>query len=97
MNEIQLLPPAKKYLKKLKDEQLINLFKETLETIRDNPTIGQTKTGDLNGIYTYGFRHQKTDYRIAYKVSTNADGTLTIVIMIGSRENFYEELKSYLK
>ena len=97
MNEIKLLPPAKKYLKKLKDEQLINLFKETLETIRDNPTIGQTKTGDLNGIYTYGFRYQKTDYRIAYKVSTNADGTLTIVIMIGSRENFYTELKSYLK
>ena len=96
MNEIIFLPPARKYLKKIKDTKLKKIFQDTLEAIRTNPTIGQLKTGDLNGIYAYGFRYQSTDYRIAYKVSVNEDGTLTIVIMIGSRENFYTELKDYL-
>ena len=96
MNEIIFLPPARKYLKKIKDTKLKKIFQDTLETIKNDPTIGQIKTGDLNGIYAYGFKYQNTDYRIAYKVSVNEDGTLTIVIMIGSRENFYTELKDYL-
>ena len=96
MNELFLLPAAKRYFKKLKDTKLKDLFRENLEKIKDNPTIGQTKTGDLNGIYTYGFKYKNTDYRIAYKVTVNLNGTLTIIIMAGTRENFYESLKAYI-
>lgn len=96
-NKIELLAPARRYLKKLKDKKLKEIFIEKLEEIRENPIeMGDAKAGDLNGIYTCGFRYQKVDYRIAYKIELNEDGTLTIVIMIGSHENFYDSLKSYI-
>ena len=46
MNEIIFLPPARKYLKKIKDKKLKKIFQDTLEAIRNAPTIGQVKTGD---------------------------------------------------
>lgn len=96
-NKIELLAPAIRYLKKLKDKKLKEIFAEKLEEIRENPTgVGEAKVGDLDGIYTCGFRYQKVDYRIAYKIELNEDGTLTIVIMIGSHENFYTALKNYV-
>ncbi len=96
-NKIELLAPAGRYLKKLKDKRLKEIFAEKLEEIRENPLeIGESKIGDLEGIYTYGFRYQKVDYRIAYKIELNDDGTLTIVIMIGTHENFYASLKNYV-
>lgn len=95
-NTIKILPAAQRYLKKIKDKKLLQIFKDSVEMIRDNPTVGQLKTGDLNGVYAYGFRYNKTEYRIAYKVEINANNTLTIIIMVGTHENFYNELKKYL-
>lgn len=96
MNKIILLPPAKNFLKKLKDKKLKEIFKDAIEKIAENPQVGQVKTGDLNGIYAYGFNYNKISYRIAYKVEVNDDGTLTIIIMAGVHENFYKKLKEYL-
>ena len=96
MNKIILLPPAKNFLKKLKDKNLKELFKDAIEKISENPQVGQVKTGDLSGIYACGFNYNKTSYRIAYKVEVNDDGTLTIIIMAGVHENFYKNLKEYL-
>lgn len=96
-NKIELLAPARRYLKKLKDKKLKEIFIAKLEEIRENPTeMGDAKVGDLDGIYTCGFRYQKVDYRIAYKIELNDDGTLTIVIMVGPHENFYNNLKDYI-
>ena len=95
-NTLVFLPPAKKFLKKIKDQKLRDIFKIAFENICKNPTIGQEKTGDLNGVYAYGFRYKKVDYRIAYKVDINEDNSLTIIIMVGTHENFYNELKKYL-
>lgn len=97
MNNVILLPPAKNFLKKLKDKNLKELFKDAIEKISENPQVGQIKTGDLSGIYAYGFNYNKISYRIAYKVEVNDDGTLTIIIMAGVHENFYKKLKEYLK
>lgn len=97
MNNVILLPPAKNFLKKLKDKNLKELFKKAIEKISENPEVGQVKTGDLSGIYAYGFNYNKISYRIAYKVEVNDDGTLTIIIMTGVHENFYKKLKEYLK
>jgi len=58
MNKIILLPPAKNFLKKLKDKNLKELFKDAIEKISENPQVGQVKTGDLNGIYAYGFNYK---------------------------------------
>jgi len=96
MNEVIFLPPARNFLKKLKDKNLKKLFEDAIKNIAENPEVGQVKTGDLSGIYAYGFNYNKIAYRIAYKVEVNDDGTLTIIIMAGVHENFYKKLKEYL-
>lgn len=96
MNKIIFLPPARNFLKKLKDKNLKKLFEDAIKNISENPQSGQVKTGDLSGIYAYGFNYNKISYRIAYKVEINDDGTLTIIIMAGVHENFYKKLKEYL-
>ena len=96
-NFIELLAPARRYLKKIRDKKLKQLFVENIEKVREDPTIGQMKTGDLNGVYVHGFHYNKTEYRIAYLIKVNDDGTLTTVILIGEHENFYDELKNYVR
>lgn len=96
MNEIRLSRSAIKFLKKLKDKKLKDLIKVNLENLREDYTIGSLKTGDLKGIYSLDVFYNKTNYEIAYTV---IDENIVIVniIMIGSRENFYKQLKKYLR
>ncbi|WP_215145137.1 type II toxin-antitoxin system RelE/ParE family toxin [Exiguobacterium qingdaonense] len=96
---IRFHPAAKKYFIKLKkkDKQLSELYKLNLQKIVGNPEIGEFKTGDLAGIRGYDFRHKGTTYEIAYSIEVSEDGELIVVILAGTRENFYHELKRYLK
>ena len=96
-NLIELLAPARRYLKKIRYKKLKQLFVENIEKVKEDPTIGQMKTGDLNGVYVHGSHYNKTEYRIAYLIKVNDDGTLTTVILIGEHENFYDELKNYVR
>ena len=96
MSEVIFLPPAQKYLKKLKDKKLKEQFKEAIDKIRDDYTVGELKNGDLSGIYCYDVYYNKTNYEVAYKVEI-IDNTIIVVIMAGTRENFYNELKRFLK
>lgn len=95
MTEVRFLPPAAKYLKKLKDKKLKALYQEAIDRIREDHTVGKTKTGDLSGIYGYDIFYNKTNYEIAYRVEY-ADEKIIVVIMAGTRENFYDELKRYM-
>ena len=63
MTQVQILPPAAKFLKKLKDKKLKSLYKEAIEMVCEDYSIGEEKTSDL----------------------------------AGTRENFYEELKRYMR
>ena len=97
MNTLEILPAAQRYLKKIKDKRLSEIFDECIEKIRLNPLdVGEAKVGDLKGFYTYKFSYQKVGYRIGYRVKENEDGTLSIIIMIGKRENFYNDFKNYI-
>ena len=96
-NFIELLRPARRYLKKIRDKNLKQLFVENIEKVREDPTIGQMKTGDLRGVYVHGFHYNQTEYRIAYLIKVNDDGTLTTIIMLGEHENFYDNLKNYIR
>ena len=65
-----------------------------------DPSIGQDKHGDLAGVKGYDIYHQRTNYELAYTVENIVDqetGELevVVVIMAGTRENFYEQLKRY--
>ena len=61
-----------------------------------NPFIGTQKTGDLKGIYGFDVIYNKTNYELAYRIYEEGD-KLIVVILAGTRENFYNELKRLIK
>ena len=97
MIQLIFLPPAEKYLKKLRDKELKQKYKVALEAIYTDPFIGSEKTGDLRGIYGYDIYHNKTNYEIAYRIYELTDGRKIVVIMAGIRENFWNTVKRYIK
>ncbi|MGQ5709663.1 type II toxin-antitoxin system RelE/ParE family toxin [Lactobacillus sp. PSON] len=85
----------KKYIKKLKDRILKKKFSDLIfKDIAINPYSGKPKEGDLATIYTKKIWYQKTQYRIGYKIKD--DNIIVIILLVGTRENFYEELKRLL-
>ena len=96
MTEVRFLPPAARFLKKLKDKKLKTLYQEAIDKIREDHTVGTAKVGDLSGIYGYDIFYNKTNYELAYRVEYVED-KIIVVILAGTRENFYEEIKRYIK
>ncbi|MCL2082548.1 MAG: type II toxin-antitoxin system RelE/ParE family toxin [Oscillospiraceae bacterium] len=94
MYELRFSPKASKFLKKLRDKRLRAAFQSALNEIANDPSAGGAKSGDLAGIYGYDVYHNKTNYEIAYAV-IEKDGSYVVVILAGTRENFYDELKRY--
>ena len=97
MVQLLFLPPAEKYFKKLRDKELKQKYKAALEAICADPFAGSEKTGDLSGIFGYDIYHNRTNYEIAYRVYKLTDGSKIVVIMAGTRENFWNTLKRYIK
>lgn len=96
MVKLVILPPAARYFKKIKDKQLKLTYQRAIDLILADHTLGMAKTGDLTGIYGYDIYYNKTNYELAYQVEYKDDKVI-IVIMAGTRENFYEQLKRYMK
>ena len=96
MTDVRFLPPAARFLKKIKDKKLKTLYQEAIDKIREDHTVGEPKTGDLSGVYGYDIFYNKTNYELAYTVEYE-DDKIIVVIMAGTRENFYEELKRYMR
>ena len=70
-----------------------NKLDEQIRNIMDNPFIGSEKKGDLRGVYVHKFKLQTVQYLMAYRfVGENLE-----LVMIGPHENYYRDLKSYLK
>ena len=53
MTEVRFLPPAARFLKKCKDKKLKLLYRQAIDKIKEDHTIGEAKNGDLSGIYGY--------------------------------------------
>ncbi len=90
-------PAAEKYFKKLKDQKLLNLYKNIISDIRSNPFSGNAKSGDLKGLYSYDIYYNGNNYELAYRIVKLEDDKTIVVLMAGTRENFYKELKRYMK
>ena len=71
--------------KKILDKQILN--------ISENPSVGEEKKGDLRGVYVYKFKIKSTRYLLSYRFM----GDDLELIMIGPHENYYRDLKNYLK
>ena len=51
MTEVRFLPPAAKFIKKLKDKKLKTLYQEAIDKIQEDHIIGEAKNGELGCIY----------------------------------------------
>lgn len=96
MHKLIILPPAAQYFKKIKEKSLKLAFQKAIDDIIQNPYIGDPKTGDLSGAYCCDFFYNKTNYELAYTVIEDSSKTV-VVVLAGTRENFYNELKRYMK
>ena len=56
-------------------------------------SIGSEKKGDLKGVFVLKFKIQSTLYLLSYRML----GEDIELIMIGPHENYYRDLKTYLK
>ena len=81
-----------KKIKKVTKQEKKALDEQVLKIV-DNPAIGSEKKGDLRGVYIHKFKITRTQYLLSYRFL----GEALELIMIGPHENYYRDLKSYLK
>jgi len=96
MNKPVILPGAARFLKKIKEKALKIKFQEAIDLICEDPNIGELKSGDLADIFCYDIIHARINYELAYTL-IEQDGETVVIILAGTRENFYEEVKRYIK
>lgn len=53
MYKLIILPSAARFLKKLKEKPLKAAFQKAVDEILKDPYIGESKTGDLSGVFCY--------------------------------------------
>ena len=91
--------PFAQYVKKA-HKPLQLAIEDAVELVCESPEIGELKVGDLAGIRVYKFRFYRQEYLVAYRPPVK-DSPLEFLIIdfyqVGSHENFYKELKQYLR
>ncbi|MDO9528755.1 MAG: type II toxin-antitoxin system RelE/ParE family toxin [Syntrophales bacterium] len=66
---------------------------DEVEKIAINPDIGKSKKGDLVDFRVHKFSYGKQKFLIAYRFQEDE----IVFFIIGPHENFYRELKKYLR
>ena len=74
--------------KKLHQQQKQDVDK-AVEVIVSDPLAGEAKRGDLAGVYVFKFKSQNQLVLLAYEF----DPKTRHLLLLGSHENFYRELK----
>lgn len=91
--------PFAQYVKKAR-RPLRLAIEDAVEIVCKTPEIGELKSGVLAGIRVYKFRFNRQEYLIAYRVSVKRMSVAFLCIdfyQVGTHENFYDELKLYLR
>ena len=71
--------------KKVLDKQILKIV--------ENSSVGIEKKGDLRGAYVHKFKIRSIQYLLSYRLIRDD----LELIMIGPHENYYRDLKNYLK
>jgi mRNA interferase RelE/StbE len=79
-------------VKKLRKQEK-EILDQEVQRIAQDPSIGEEKKGDLTGVFVHKFKIETAQYLLAYR---KIDPDLELV-MIGPHENYYRDLKQYLK
>ena len=82
-------------------EQRVNKFTQAQKRILDdqvrlilaNPDIGDEKRDDLSEVYVHKSKIKTIQYLLAYRFNEEQ----LQLIMIGPHQNYYRDLKKYLK
>ncbi len=74
-------------------KSLIELYENVMDFDEIKKFEAKEKKGDLRGIYFHKFKIKSLQYLLSYRM-IKSDMEL---IMIGPHENYYKDLKSYLK
>ncbi len=82
-----------KKVRKFSEKEKHELDNEIRQIIQ-NPSIGSEKKGDLRGFFVHKFNLQNQPYLLSYRFVNEENLEL---IMIGPNENYYRDLKTYLK
>lgn len=83
-------PTFSKTVKNLHSNQKKDLDEAVRDVIKD-PSVGDLKKGDLNGIQVYKFKMVNQLTLLAYQITDK--GLVLILLALGSHENFYRDLK----
>lgn len=99
MLDVRIEPQVVRALKKIRkqDKSLYKQIGEAIHAIRIDPSIGESKKGDLSGYQSLDLYRNGTNYELAYHLEEKTSGKLIAVILFGTRENFYDELKRYIR
>jgi mRNA-degrading endonuclease RelE of RelBE toxin-antitoxin system len=90
--KILVSPLFGRKVKKLKKNEKKRLDEE-VSKIQGDPSLGQEKKGDLQGVKVYKFKMNNMQILLAYEASENE----ILLLTFGSHENYYRDLKNYLK
>lgn len=85
-----ITPSAKKSLKRLSRDAQQELLHAT-EVLIASPYAGEKLHGSLSFLYSFHFKFQNVQYRVAYSVDERKE--LIIIHLVGPRENFYDRLR----
>jgi len=86
---ILVTPTFDRTVKKLHPQQKSTLD-EAIRTVANQPSVGETKVGNLAGVQVYKFRIGNLLCLLAYRV---VDKNTLKLLMVGPHENFYRDLK----
>ena len=77
--------------KKLTQISLIADTDAAVETVAENPDVGERQKGDLEQLWVYKFRSQGQLYLLGY----TREDTVRLIYLeaLGPHENFYRDLK----
>lgn len=70
-----------------------DLLDREIRRIAEALNIGEEKKGDLRGVFVHKFTLKTTQYLLSYRrIAEDLE-----LVMIGPHENYYRDLKRYLK
>ena len=86
---------SKSFEKKIKrmHKREKEILDQEIRNIGENPSMGDEKKGDLKGIFVHKFKIKTAEYLLAYRMV----GEDLELVMIGPHENYYRDLKKYIK
>ena len=93
MNRKVFQSPLFERRKKRLTKREVGVLDAGIKGIMKNPEVGEPKRGDIAGVYIYKFKVGPKLFLLAYEFDDSEIDLFTI----GPHENFYRDLKRYLK